>query len=353
MLKILLYPFSVLYDLITRLRNHLYDRGLKPSVGFDVPVISVGNLAVGGTGKTPMVEYLIRLLSGDYRIATLSRGYGRKTKGFILASATDNADTIGDEPCQYIRKFGSRITVAVGEERALAIPLLLQDNEDLDVILLDDAFQHRRVRPSLQILLTDYNRPFYSDLLLPSGRLRESAVGAIRADVIVMTKCPADLTEEAVMKAEQKVRAVAEKPVFFSKIDYGTPVSFGQTGVAMHDSVILLTGIANASAMAGHVRKHFNVEEHVELPDHHHYSRQDIESIHRRAAGKPVSVLTTEKDMVKIDVDAFRDLLKDISFFYLPITVQFLKHEAEFDEIILHHVRSMDKKTSESDHQPS
>lgn len=353
MLKILLYPFSVLYDLVTRLRNYLYDRGLKPSVRFDLPVISVGNLAVGGTGKTPMVEYLVRLLSTNYKVATLSRGYGRKTKGFIIASPSHDANAIGDEPCQYVRKFGSRITVAVGEERALAIPLVLQEDEDLDVILLDDAFQHRRVRPSLQILLTDYNRPFYSDLLLPSGRLRESAFGAVRADIIVMTKCPADLTEEAIMTAEKKVRAVAEKPVFFSKIEYGTPVSFGQNRAGMHESVILVTGIANATAMVEHARKHFNVVEHLEFQDHHHYSRNDMESIHRRAAGKDLSVLTTEKDMVKMDVDEYRDLVGNFSIFYLPITVQFLKHEAEFDEIILHHVRSMDKKTSDSDRQPS
>lgn len=352
MLKILLYPFSVLYDVVTRLRNYLYDRGLKPSVGFDVPVISVGNLAVGGTGKTPMIEYLIRLLSQDYQVATLSRGYGRKTKGFVLAGYSDNADTIGDEPCQYLRKFGSRITVAVGEERALAIPSLLQE-KDLDVILLDDAFQHRRVRPSLQILLTDYNRPFYRDLLLPSGRLRESAAGAARADLVVVTKCPADVSEDAIMRAEKQVREIADKPVFFSKISYGTPVSFEQTVSQVGEAVLLVTGLANANPLVDHVRNHYSMVDHIEFPDHHHYTRHDIESIIRKAAAGNCSVLTTEKDMVKIDVHDFRELIRQTPFFYLPITVQFLKHEEEFDEIILHHVRSLDKKSSESDRQPS
>jgi tetraacyldisaccharide 4'-kinase len=353
MLKFFLYPFSVMYDIVTRLRNTLYDRGLKPSVAFDLPVISVGNLSVGGTGKTPMIEYLVRLLSSDYQVATLSRGYGRNSRGFILAATTDNADTIGDEPLQYLRKFGSRIAVAVGEERALAIPMLLHEREDLDLILLDDAFQHRKVRPSFQILLTDYHRPFFSDFLLPSGRLRESSTGALRADLIVVTKCPPEMGEDAMMQWEKRIRETAEKPVFFSTISYGTPVPFEQTSAAANERVILVSGIASANLLAEHVRKHFDLVEHLEYPDHYQYTRTDLETILRKVAGKDVSVLTTEKDMVKLDADSFRDLTKKISFFYLPITVQFLKHGAEFDEIILNHIRSLDKKTSESDRQPS
>ena len=190
LLRILLFPFSWLYYLITQIRNRLYDRGLKPSVKFELPVICVGNLTVGGTGKTPMIEHLIRLLQNRFKVATLSRGYGRATKGIRIAGPSENASTIGDEPFQFYTKFGKRITVAVGEERALAIPTILQECSDTQIILLDDGFQHRKVSPGFSILLTDYHRPFYNDFLLPSGRLRESRWGAERADVIVVTKCP-------------------------------------------------------------------------------------------------------------------------------------------------------------------
>ena len=168
-LRVLLFPFAIIYNVITSLRNRLYDQGVKPSIKFELPVIGVGNLTAGGTGKTPLTEYLIRLLARNYKVATLSRGYGRRTKGFRIAQPTDSAATVGDEPFQFFVKFGDRVKVAVGEERALAIASLLQQYPRTEVILLDDAFQHRRVIPSLNILLTDYHRPFYEDLLLPAG----------------------------------------------------------------------------------------------------------------------------------------------------------------------------------------
>jgi tetraacyldisaccharide 4'-kinase len=349
MLKILLFPFSVLYDIVTRVRNHLYDRGLKPSVRFDLPVIGVGNLSVGGTGKTPMIEYLVRLLMPDYNVATLSRGYGRKTQGFLVANEKESAETIGDEPFQYYKKFSPRVYVAVGEERALAIPLMLQDSDELDVILMDDAFQHRKVRPSLQILLTDYARPFYQDLLLPAGRLRESSGGASRADLIVVSKCPSDLSDDRFMEMEKGIRAIAEKPVFFSKIIYGNPVPFQRTNAPCGEKILLITGIADARPLVDHIKRSYSLAAHVDYSDHHQYTAKDMQAILEKAKTDGLSVVTTEKDMVKMDVQEFSALLEQIPFFYIPITVQFLKHEAEFNEIILNHVRMMDKKNDETD----
>jgi len=346
MLKLLLFPFAVLYDIVTRIRNHLYDNGLKPSVGFDLPVIGVGNLSVGGTGKTPVVEYLVRLLSADYKVATLSRGYGRDSRGFLIASKDTDARMVGDEPYQFFRKFGKDVTVAVGEERALAIPLLLQEIEDLDVILLDDSFQHRRVRPSMNILLTDFNRPFYDDMVLPAGRLRESAYGAARADLILVTKCPPAISDDKLMEVEKRIRVITGKPVFFTAIAYGTPIAFKQTSAVSGKEAILVTGIANASPLVEFVRKNFSLIRHISFADHHRYSRGDMEKLLTDSDGGKIPVLTTEKDMVKMDIAEFAEITKQIPLFYLPITVQFLKNGSEFNEIIQNHVSARRDKKS-------
>lgn len=211
--QILLFPFSALYDAATRLRNHLYDIGTKPVIHFETITVSVGNLAVGGTGKSPMVEYLVRLLKGQYKVATLSRGYGRKTKGFILASEQSTAASIGDEPMQFYRKFGAEVAVAVGEERAIAIPEILFHHSDTEVIILDDAFQHRKVGRDLNILLTAYHSPFFKDHVLPAGRLREARKGAHRADIVVVTKCPPTLDEKDKTSFSQAIREYAQPDV--------------------------------------------------------------------------------------------------------------------------------------------
>ena len=202
----LLYPFTLLYGTITDFRNHLYNMGQRPSIQFDTNVINVGNLTVGGTGKTPHVEYLIRLLHSQYKVATLSRGYGRKTKGFILANDEATAESIGDEPLQFYKKFKNECVVSVGEERALAIPHILTEHPETQVVLLDDAYQHRAVTPSFNILLTDYNRLFYQDYPFPSGRLRERRKGAKRANAVIVTKCPDDLSSSAQQAIEQQIR---------------------------------------------------------------------------------------------------------------------------------------------------
>lgn len=337
-LTILLYPFSVLYDAVTSIRNRLYDTGIRPSARFGIPLVGVGNLSVGGTGKTPMIEYLIRLLSDGYRLATLSRGYGRKTKGIRIASEKESAVTIGDEPMQFYRKFADKAVVAVGEDRALAVPYILHSHPEVNVILLDDAFQHRRVKPSFQILLTAYNHLFVEDYLLPAGRLRESKRGAMRADVIVVTKCPANISDDEMISIESSIRRYSKKAVFFTSICYGSVLP--SNGIASYkpDRVILVTGIANPGPMDEYLRKNYEVVRQFSFPDHHAYSPQDLETVCDAAAAENAAVVTTEKDLVKIEVGVFQR--RSVPLYYLPIEIEFLKDGKEFDEMVLNAVKS-------------
>lgn len=348
MLRILLFPFAFLYHLVTWARNRMYDAGLKPSASFEIPVISIGNLSVGGTGKTPMVEYVIQLLGKDFSMGTLSRGYKRTTKGFRIASASDNALTIGDEPYQFYKKHRREIVVAVGEDRAMAIPALLQDH-DLDVVVLDDAFQHRKVRPSFNMLLTDFNRPFFTDFILPSGRLRESRSGAKRADAVVVTKCPATLSAEKQADIVRVIERYTPNPVFFTTIGYGDPIPFGETTGTITNEIILLSGIADPTTLVAYARQHFNVLDHLRFADHYQYKTRDIKKLREKLTGSnPVSLLTTEKDMVKLEADEFKKYIIGLPLFYLPISVGFLKSGQEFDEMLRRHVRQhTEKKTDE------
>lgn len=341
MFRFLLFPFAVLFDLATSVRNTLYERGYKPSASFNLPVIGVGNLAVGGTGKTPMIEYLIRLLSKHYKIATLSRGYGRETRGIRMAGNTDSAATIGDEPFQLYRKYSDNIKVCVGEERALAIPFIIDQAEDTEVILLDDSFQHRKVKPSFQIVLTDYNNLFVNDWLMPVGRLRESRRGIDRADVVVVTKCPPEISNDEMLDIEKSIRQYTNKPVFFSVIQYGYPVAINSYS-KMEERVILVTGIANHKPIEDYVAKHFKLIHHFSFPDHHSYTDDDLKKITAFAGKENAVVLTTEKDAAKLDSPPFAYLYDYIPFFYLPIQSEFLKNGKDFDEMVLnlvkHHV---------------
>lgn len=319
----------------------MYDRGLKPSVRFEIPVISVGNLSVGGTGKTPMIEHLIRLLHDKHKIATLSRGYGRKTTGFRIADANDNAQTLGDEPYQLYKKYGNNITVSVGEERALAIPLILQEDEDIQAILLDDAFQHRQVVPRFSILLTDYRKPFFEDFLLPSGRLRESKWSSKRADVIVVSKCPAEISDDAMMDVEKSIRQYAEKPVFFSSIRYGKPTAFLNPIDVPFEKVVLVTAIANAAPLEEYVRDNYTLIKHFSYRDHHYYTIQDVKEWQEFSSRNAnVVFLTTEKDKVKLESEEVQDEIRSLSIYYLPIEVDFIKAGQDFDEMVLNTVRS-------------
>ena len=348
-LRFLLLPFAMLYDVVTGIRNRMYDMKWKPSVAFDFPVIGVGNLAVGGTGKTPMTEHLIRILSPQYRVATLSRGYGRKTKGFRIANEQDNASTIGDEPFQIYKKFSHAVHVTVGEERALAIPTILQEI-DTDVVILDDAYQHRRVVPGLNILLTEYGRPFYNDHLLPYGRLREDAEGAKRANAIVVTKCPSHLDEEEMMSMEHQIRTYSSKPVFFSKIRYSDAVPFGDLSKKFSPHIILLTGIANSHILEDYIKKYFILVKHFSFRDHYVFKASDLHDVEHLLQKKEkesitsISIVTTEKDKVKLEREELKPYISRMPIFYLPIETEFLRNGKDFDALVMSFVSGFNRE---------
>ncbi|MDX1629192.1 MAG: tetraacyldisaccharide 4'-kinase [Fulvivirga sp.] len=341
-LNSLLFPFSILYDLGTRARNYLFDIGYKKSFDFDTRVVAVGNLSVGGTGKSPMVEYIIRKLHEKYKITTLSRGYGRKTKGFRIATDTDNAKSIGDEPMQFYRKFGD-INVAVGEERAVAIPFILAERPETEVIVLDDAYQHRTVLPDFNILLTDYQKPFFNDYVLPAGRLREARKGAARADAIVVTKCPESMDENQRDMFKNEISKYSTAPVFFSGIRYLDPVHvFGEAPFS--GNIFLFSGIANPSKLSSYVKTQFNLLGEKHFTDHHQYKNEDIRELNLKlqAIDAPdKGFLTTEKDMVKFLDGDFENKFSEFPLFYLPIETYFLEDGNKFDEMLLKTLKSV------------
>lgn len=336
-LKLLLYPFAAMYNGVMRIRNHLYDSGQKPTFSFDTAVISVGNLNVGGSGKTPMVEYLIQLLGNRFPTVTLSRGYRRETTGYRIAGSQDTAKSIGDEPFQMYRKFGDVVHVAVGEDRVFAIPNILHEFPDTRVLLLDDALQQRSIHPSLSILLTAADRPFYSDFVLPFGRLRESRSGAGRADVVVVTKCDEGMPDSEQEKMIARIRRYAgEKPVFFSRISYGEVAAL-HPGSTFMNRVVLVTGIANAGSIESYCASRFTLIRHFRFGDHHKYTHGDLEEMDRflGSQAEEVVVLTTEKDLAKLDCPEFESFTSRWKFFYLPIKQVFLKDGSKFDAMVL------------------
>lgn len=335
LLRVIMFPLALVYDAITRLRNHLYNSGYKPSFKFEVFTICVGNLNVGGAGKTPMVEYLIRLLGERYHVATLSRGYGRGTKGFRLAAAEDDARTLGDEPFQFYRKFGDRVKVAVGEDRALAIPNILHEHPDVKIVVMDDAFQHRSVQPHFSILLSEYAAPFFHDFVMPTGNLREARRGASRANVVVITKCPQHLPLSEREHITNQVKEYAgAKPVFFSTIVYGEPVSFG-ANKPITPSVILVSGIAHANSLATFLRSKYEIIKHFHFQDHHSYLEDELKAIVALSIQQQCAVLTTEKDMVRLISPHFQHYIEQVPLFYVPIQTSFIENGPDFDKIVL------------------
>jgi tetraacyldisaccharide 4'-kinase len=322
------------------MRNHLYDIGHKKSFEFDTLVISVGNLNVGGSGKTPMIEYLIRLLANNYKVVTLSRGYGRKTHGIRIAGEADTALTIGDEPFQLLRKFGDLIKVAVGEERALAIPTILHEHPETQIILLDDAFQHRRVKPQFSILVTDFEKPFCNDFLLPFGRLREARTGACRADAVVVTKADYASTTEQITLEKKIKQITTTKPIFFTGLSFHDPISIhGKLPIGKR--ILLLSGIAKNTQFAKAISNRFEIVKHIRFEDHHVYTVADINRINDAANMLQVdAILTTEKDMVKLIMKPLLPLIEDKNWFYLPVRTIFLKDGMQFDEMLLRMVKS-------------
>ncbi|PSR53159.1 tetraacyldisaccharide 4'-kinase [Adhaeribacter arboris] len=340
--QFLLYPFSLLYGAVMAVRNQLYDRRYFSTTQFRIPVISVGNLTVGGTGKTPHVEYLLRLLA-DKKLATLSRGYKRQTKGFWLANSSSSAATLGDEPFQYYLDF-PQVSVAVAEDRVSGIAQLLQSQPDLEVIILDDAFQHRKVCPSFNILLTDYSRLFFQDYVLPAGRLREFPQGAARADAVVVTKCPIFLPKEEVHTIQKTIKHYVNKPVpvFFTHYVYGKPVACS-SHTQQATAILLVTAIAQPKPLKEYLQQQgYEILHHYQFPDHHAYTIKDLEKIlsdwRRYAQDKPVSVITTRKDAVKLIEPNLAAIWKTIPLFYIPVKVNFVKDQIGFNALILNHV---------------
>ena len=335
-LAFLLLPFSWLYAGIMAVRNWLYDAGWKQSETFAVPLLNVGNLRVGGTGKTPHVMWLVEeLLRQGHRPAILSRGYGRRTKGPRLAGAKDSATTVGDEPWQYFQQFSAQnVPVGVAEERRLGVQLLLQLHPEITVVVLDDAYQHRAVRPALNMLLTELARPFYDDEVLPAGRLRESRSGARRADVIIVTKCPADLAAAAQVAVVQQIRrfSQAAAPVLFSAYEYAPPQALAaDSGVANKPAALpaagpalLLTGIAQPGPLHEYLeRQGYSIQYHAVFPDHHAFQPADLVAL--RAHWQPGwPIFTTEKDATRLQAPELRAARAGLPLYTIPVRVAFL-----------------------------
>ena len=330
LLRKLLFPFAILYGFITSLRNYLYDKGIFKSYSFDIPVIAVGNLNVGGTGKTPQIEYLIRLLSPKYKVATLSRGYKRKSEGFILANDNETAETIGDEPFQYYKKF-PKIQVAVDNDRKNGIEKLLSQSSKPEIILLDDAFQHRKVKAGFYILLTAYGDLYCDDFTLPTGNLREGRSGDKRANLIIVTKCPTNLSKQQQESIKKKIGS--DLPIFFSCIDYEDKVYNDSESITINEvksrQIILLAGIANPKPFFEFL--HAEKNETMTFDDHHHFTESEINTIKERAKNK--IIITTEKDFVRLEAELLKAQL-----YYLPIKSKLLVNQETFDQTILNYV---------------
>ena len=340
--KLLLAPVSLLYGAGVSFRNWAYRRGILRGIHFAVPVISVGNLSVGGAGKTPHIEYLIRLLDPYLNIATLSRGYRRKTRGFLVVRPRASVEEVGDEPLQYARKFPD-VMVTVAEERAFAIPEIVGRRPDIQLVLLDDAFQHRAVQPGLNLLLTQYALPFTRDYLLPSGRLREWRSGYERADVIVVSKCPPDLDRTAAEALIAEIDPLPHQRVFFSYYTYTTPYYLldPRYRLRMEEGidVLLLSAIANTDYLAEHLRATARTVRSLEYADHHYFSAGDLANLKQRfdemPAGSHRAIITTEKDATRLDVH--RDYIgeQQLPVFVLPVQVRFHFGEGEvFDALV-------------------
>ena len=345
--RYLLLPISWLYGAIIWLRNKLYDKNILKSASFNFPIICVGNLATGGTGKTPMTEYLIRLLKNDFKTATLSRGYKRKTVGFAIANEDTTALEIGDEPMQFHQKFPD-VTVAVGEERIVAIPQLLHQKPDTEVIILDDAFQHRQVKAGLNVILTDYSNLYTRDFILPAGDLRDVRSSSKRADIIIVTKCKADLSEVEKKSIIAEIGPDANQTVYFTTIVYGKPYHlFAKEIIDIeHDyGILLVCGIANPRPLKEYLTKHADSYDMLRFADHHIFHSndlQDIKSHFKKIKADSKVVLTTEKDAVRLE--KFEQELKDFPIYVIPIEHQFLFNEAEqFNSSISRFIKTFNK----------
>lgn len=335
--KILLFPFAIIYGFIIWLRNKMYATGFIGSTNFEVTVITVGNLSVGGTGKTPMVELLIDILKDKYPIAVLSRGYKRKTSGYYSVQPMHTIREVGDEPLMLKLKH-PYVQVSVGEQRVFAIPRMLSEHPQTKVILLDDAFQHQSVRPDINILLTTYDKPFYEDYILPIGTLREFRSGMQRANLIVVTKCPETLTEKQEVAMIEKIAPLPEQQVFFSSISYGIPYNLMQANdfysTNKKDSVLLITGIAQADPLKTYLEEKTEGVVHFGFDDHHYFEQYELESI-RDNYPEFKQWITTEKDGVRLALHKDWLIENNIAVYCIPIKTKLIgTNAAKFTETI-------------------
>lgn len=342
--RVLLLPFAILFWLAVAVRNWMYDKKIFRSTSFGLPLISVGNLSVGGTGKSPMVEYLVLHLKNRFKVATLSRGYKRKTKGYALATENTTAIEIGDEPMQFFLKFPD-VPVAVGEERLVAIPQLLHDHPETQAIILDDAFQHRTINAGLNILLTDYNNLFTRDFFLPTGDLRDQRSSYKRAQLIVVTKCPPDLPQTERQAIVEEINPLPHQKVFFTSISYGTPYHITKHDFCFFNEqteVLLVTGIANPKPLKNYLEERVETYYMMAYPDHYIFTLMDWRDIKKRFDGMDAEkkiILTTEKDAMRLI--KFRNEIDGMPFYVLPIEHKFLFHqENEFNNEVIQFIQN-------------
>jgi tetraacyldisaccharide 4'-kinase len=341
---LLLLPFSILYALITGIRNLLFNVGILNETSFGIPVIGVGNLSFGGSGKTVIVEYLLDFLQRKgIKPALLSRGYGRKTKGFLIANPSGTADSYGDEPLQVACKFPN-IPIAVCENRVRGINEMVEKFPDINTVILDDSFQHRYVKPHLNILLTEYGRPYFNDIIMPSGRLREMTAGRKRADIVVVTKCPPKLKPEEAQKFTNKLHAEPKCDVYFASIEYENPIYFSNKKnidlkINQRSAIIAFCGIANPEPFLEKVKSLTPNFSFYKFADHHRYCFKDCQEIinaFRKSAGDEKIILTTEKDISRIRNTEEEALFVDLPLYFLPVKSVFLfDGEESFENKIL------------------
>jgi tetraacyldisaccharide 4'-kinase len=346
LLRYISLPFALLYGVVVAIRNKFYDNGIFTSIEFSLPVICVGNITVGGTGKSPHIEYLIEYLKSTYKIATLSRGYKRYTRGFRIADEKSNARDIGDEPFQFKAKYPS-IEVCVAEERMTAIPQLLQKRPQLEVILLDDAFQHRTVKAGLNILLTDYHRLYTRDYIMPFGLLRESKTAAKRAQIIIVSKCPTHLTIDEKQKLIEEIKPENNQTIYFSAIEYKNiyPLSETHHSYNSETEILLVCGIANPDPLIEKLSSEFKKVYPLTFKDHHYFTYDDIEEVkeafdHITSTNK--MIITTEKDASRLMLLQDKITAYQLPIYIQSIGIQFLYNEAEsFNEEVITFIQSI------------
>ena len=356
---ILLFPLALIYGLVIRIRNFFFDTGILKSTRFDLPVITVGNITVGGTGKTPHVEYLIKVLNVQFDIAVLSRGYKRKTKNFLIVQSNDDVSTSGDEPLQVKLKHPD-ITVAVDRSRVNGVNQILLGNPATDVIILDDAYQHRYIEAGLSILLINYNRLISHDYLLPAGRLREHRSSVKRADIVIVTKSPYDLTPDRVKNISGKIGLNPVQRLYFTGLAYDQPIYIfdkEKSGITIDqirdelENVLLVTGIAEPEPILSYLRENMLQVTSLVYPDHHRYTNKDFRHIREKYCSLPEGkrcLITTEKDAIRIREIMNENDFPDNRLFYLRVNVVFLNNEAgdEFNKYILDYVRENRRNSS-------